>query len=173
MLFRSAHPNINTLKLVNRAEFSRNNFNMNARFRKPVNENLFLENLNTYQKHSNHAVLTFGRFSPPHVEHSNLVNAVIGHADDIGADPHVFVSHSVDSKKNPLTANEKIAVLRQAHPHHKQIFHGSSKTSPSIFHALADLHAKGYKHATVVLGDDRVEEMKNRSEEHTSELQSH
>ena len=155
------HHNINTLKLVNRAEFSRNNFNMNARFRKPVTENLFLENLNTYQRQSNHAVLTFGRFSPPHIEHSHLVDAVTGHADDIGGDPHVFVSHSFDKKKNPLTAQEKIAVLRQAHPNHRNIFHASSKTSPSIFHALADLHAKGYKHATVVLGDDRVEEMKN------------
>lgn len=155
------HPNINTLKLVNRAEFSRNNFNMNARFRKPVTENLFLENLNTYKPSSNHAVLTFGRFSPPHKEHSHLVDAVTGHAEEIGADPHVFVSHSFDKKKNPLTANEKIAVLRQAHPEHKNIFHASSKEAPSIFHALANLHAKGYKHATVVLGDDRVEEMKN------------
>jgi hypothetical protein len=155
------HPNINTLKLVNRAEFSRNNFNMNTRFRKQVTENVFLENLNTYKPQSNHAVLTFGRFSPPHKEHSNLVNAVTGHAENIGADPHVFVSHSFDNKKNPLTANEKIAVLRQSHPEHKNIFHASSKEAPSIFHALANLHAKGYKHATVVLGDDRVEEMKN------------
>ena len=159
------HPNINTLKLVNRGDFSRNNFNMNARFRKPVNESLWVHTLNesltNYKPQSNHAVLTFGRFSPPHKEHSHLVDAVTGHAENIGADPHVFVSHSFDNKKNPLTANEKIAVLRQAHPEHRHVFHASSKESPSIFHALANLHAKGYKHATVVLGDDRVEEMKN------------
>jgi len=155
------HHNINTLKLVNRADFSRNNFNMNARFRKPVTENMFLESLTNYKPKSKHAVITFGRFSPPHKEHSHLVDAVVDHANDIGGDPHVFVSHSHDKDKNPLTGNEKVAVLRQAHPEHRGIFHTSSKTSPSIFHALADLHAKGYRHATVVLGDDRIEEMKN------------
>jgi Family of unknown function (DUF6267) len=167
------HHNINTLKLVNRGEFSKNNFNMNARFRKPVTENIFLENLNLYKPQSNHAVITFGRFSPPHKEHSHLVDAVTEHAKDIGGDPHVFVSHSHDKDKNPLTGNEKVAVLRQAHPEHKNIFHTSSKTSPSIFHALADLHAKGYKHATVVLGDDRIEEMKNSLHSYNGKFDKH
>lgn len=169
----SQHPNINTLKLVNRAEFSRNNFNMNSRFRKPVNENLFLENLDLYKPKSTHAVITFGRFSPPHKEHSHLVNAVVDHANEISGDPHVFVSHSHDKDKNPLTGNEKVAVLRQAHPEHRNIFHTSSKTSPSIFHALADLHAKGYKHATVVLGDDRIEEMKNSLHSYNGKFDKH
>lgn len=162
------HPNINTLKLVNRGDFSRNNFNLNARFRKPVTEAL-----TNYPTQSKHAVLTFGRFSPPHKEHSHLVDAVTDHAAQIGADPHVFVSHSHDNDKNPLTGNEKVAVLRQAHPEHKNIFHTSSKSSPSIFHALGDLHAKGYKHATVVLGDDRVEEMKNSLHSYNGKFDKH
>ena len=171
------HPNINTLKLVNRGDFSRNNFNLNARFRKPVTESLWIHTLNesltNYKPQSNHAVLTFGRFSPPHKEHSHLVNAVADHASQIGGDPHVFVSHSHDKDKNPLTGNEKVAVLRSAHPEHKNIFHTSSKESPSIFHALANLHAKGYKHATVVLGDDRVEEMRNSLHSYNGQFDKH
>ena len=118
-------------------------------------------------------MLTFGRFSPPHKEHSHLVNAVADHASEIGGDPHVFVSHSHDKDKNPLTGNEKVAILRTAHPEHKHIFHTSSKESPSIFHALANLHAKGYKHATVVLGDDRVEEMRNSLHSYNGQFDKH
>ena len=84
------HPNINTLKLVNRGDFSRNNFNLNTRFRKPVTESLWIHTLNesltNYKPQSNHAVLTFGRFSPPHKEHSHLVDAVVDHANEIGGD---------------------------------------------------------------------------------------
>jgi hypothetical protein len=169
----SHHPSVNTLKLVNREGFSKNNFNLNARFKRaPVKEELELldESVERYNKTSDHAVLTFGRFSPPHVEHSNLIHAVADHAQKIGGDAHVFVSHSHDNDKNPLTVSEKIAVLRKAHPEHKRILHAASKASPSIFTSLADLHAKGYKHATVVLGDDRTDEMKSSLEKYNGKF---
>ena len=171
------HKSINTLKLVNREQFSKNNFNLNARFRKPVNEEVeyiteeeLWESVERYQKNSDHAVLTFGRFSPPHIEHSNLVHAVADHAKKIGGDGHVFVSHSFDHDKNPLKVSEKIAVLRKAHPEHKALFHAASKESPSIFSSLSDLHKKGYHHATVVLGDDRTDEMKASLEKYNGKF---
>lgn len=131
------------------------------------------ESVERYHKTSDHAVLTFGRFSPPHKEHTNLVNAVHEHAKKIGGDAHIFVSHSFDKDKNPLKVSEKIAVLRSAHPEHKRSFHAASKESPNIFSSLSDLHKKGYKHATVVLGDDRVDEMKSSLEKYNGKFDKH
>ena len=37
----------------------------------------------------------------------------------------------------------------------------------------SDLHAKGYKHATVVLGDDRVEEMRNSLHAYNGQFDKH
>lgn len=102
------------------------------------------------------AVMAFGRCSPPTVGHSKLIHHVVSQKGD----PHVFVSHTQDNKKNPLSAEEKVDLLKTAHPEHKDIFHASSKESPTIFHAAAKLHASGYHHLHVVGGADRVDEFK-------------
>jgi hypothetical protein len=104
------------------------------------------------------AVVALGRFSPPHVEHDKLVHAVIAHAQKTGADPHVFVTHTQDDKRNPLTASEKIELLKMAHPDHKHIFCATDKKMPSLPHVLGYLHRKGYKNTDVVIGDDRKDE---------------
>ena len=78
-------------------------------------------------------------------------------ADKEGASHHVVVSHSQDSKKNPLSSEQKIKHLRRYSPGTN--FSASSKEHPTILHHAAKLHAKGNDHLIVVAGSDRVKEM--------------
>jgi hypothetical protein len=125
-----------THKLVKRSGFSLQNF---------------VQDKTTWVK-KDAAVVTLGRMSPPHIEHSNLVNSVVNHAKSMNADPFVFVTQTQDKKKNPLSADEKLELLKAAHPDQEKIF----DKAPGLLHALTALHKKGYKKVTVVLGDDRV-----------------
>ena len=52
------------------------------------------------------AVITFGRFNPPTVGHGKLIDALVK-ATSGGYTPIVYMSHSQDAKKNPLTYNQK------------------------------------------------------------------
>lgn len=103
-------------------------------------------------KHST-AVLTFGRLSPPTTGHAKLIDHVLKQPGD----HHVYVSHTQDNTKNPLSAAEKIHYLKQMYPNHKHVFHAASSESPSILTAAAHMHEKGYKHLHVVVGQDRVD----------------
>jgi hypothetical protein len=142
-----------TSKLVKRGEFSAANFAQNS-------GEWGSGNIKEPEK-PKAAVVTLGRMSPPHKEHGNLIDAVVQHANDTKADPYVFVTHTQDNKKNPLSANEKMEVLNAAYPEYKGIFHSTNKDNPSIFHVLTGLYNAGYKKVTVVLGDDRTADLES------------
>ena len=103
-----------------------------------------------------HIITTFGRVNPPTIGHQKLFDKVKSLADSQGAEHDIRVSHSQDSKKNPLTQEQKLTHLRHMFPEHN--FSGSSKEQPSFIHHLKDLHSKGYTHVTMVAGSDRVPE---------------
>jgi cytidyltransferase-like protein len=102
-------------------------------------------------------VMAFGRMNPPTTGHLKLIDKVKSTAEKIGAKHTVVVSHSQDSKKNPLSSEQKIKHLkRYSSGTH---FEAASKDKPTILHHAARLHAAGHDHLTVVAGSDRVKEM--------------
>jgi len=101
------------------------------------------------------AVLTYGRMNPPTVGHAKLIDSMLSQKGDTH---RVVVSHSTDSKKNPLTGEEKVGLLHKMYPDHKHVFQSATKEMPSIFHHAADLHKQGHDHLHVVVGSDRVKE---------------
>jgi dephospho-CoA kinase len=108
------------------------------------------------EKTEKHAVLAFGRLSPPTTGHEKLVNKVKDVAKEHNASHHIVLSHTQDKKKNPLTAEQK-------QKHAKRFFPGanittSSKDEPTILHHAARLHKQGITHLHVVGGSDRTEE---------------
>ena len=111
------------------------------------------------EKESTHkpVVMAFGRMNPPTTGHLKLIDKVREVADKQGAKHTVVVSHSQDSKKNPLSSEQKIKHLKRYSP--GTHFEHSSKDSPTILHQAAKLHAKGHDKLTVVAGSDRVKEM--------------
>lgn len=117
----------------------------------------FLDVIAEEEKKSKKAVLAFGRMNPPTSGHLKLIDRVRHIADKEGASHHVVVSHSQDSKKNPLSGEQKIKHLRRYSPGTR--FSASSKEHPTILHHAAKLHAQGHDHLIVVAGSDRVKEM--------------
>lgn len=97
-------------------------------------------------------VLTFGRFNPPTVGHQKLVDAVKKTAAEKNATPLVYLSHSQDSKKNPLSYEDKVAYAKKAFG---DLMHISK--ARTIIEAMKELQTK-YKNVTVVVGSDRVAE---------------
>lgn len=100
-------------------------------------------------------IVPLGRFSPPHKEHESLVNSVLKLAKSTHSDAKIFVSRTVDKKKNPLTPQEKIKYLNKMFPGHKGLFDMPPANNPTMIGALAALSGK-YETVHIVLGDDRV-----------------
>ena len=117
----------------------------------------FLDIIKEEEKKAKKAVLAFGRMNPPTSGHLKLIDKVRHTAEKQGASHHVVVSHSQDSKKNPLSSEQKVKHLKRYSP--GTHFVASSHEQPTILHHAAKLHAKGHTHLTVIAGSDRVKEM--------------
>ena len=102
-------------------------------------------------------VWTFGRFQPPTVGHQVLVDKVIAVAKQFNADNRIYPSVSNDPKKNPLKHSEKVKWMRK-------IFKGANivedKNIINPFKVMKSLIAEGYSEIVLVVGDDRVAELK-------------
>jgi cytidyltransferase-like protein len=119
----------------------------------------FLEIVQEAESSQKHHVMTFGRMNPPTTGHLKLIHKVKEVADKHNAGHTVVVSHSQDSKKNPLSGEQKVKHLKRYAPGTN--LKSSSKEHPSIFHHAAELHKQGVTHLHVVVGSDRVKEFKD------------
>ena len=104
-------------------------------------------------------IVPLGRFNPPHKEHAHLVDAVIKLAKSTHSDAKVFVSRTVNKKKDPLTPQEKIRFLNKMFPGQKKLFDVPPISNPTMVGVLKSLSGK-YDTVHIVLGDDRVPEVK-------------
>lgn len=105
-----------------------------------------------------HAVLAFGRMNPITSGHEKLVDKVKEISRNVGGSHHIVLSHSQDTKKNPLSGPQKVQHAKKAFPDTN--FTHSTKESPNFLSQSADLHKKGVTHLHVVGGSDRVSEFK-------------
>ena len=119
----------------------------------------FLDILHEEKSGEKHHVFTFGRMNPPTTGHLKLIDKVKEVAAKHNATHTVVTSHSQDAKKNPLSASEKVKHLKRYSPGTN--FQASSKEHPSFLHHAAELHKKGVTHLHMVVGSDRVHEMKH------------
>jgi cytidyltransferase-like protein len=70
----------------------------------------FLELVEETKQGEKHHVMTFGRMNPPTTGHLKLINKVKEVADKHNASYSVIVSHSQDSKKNPLSSEQQVLI---------------------------------------------------------------
>jgi len=117
----------------------------------------FLDLVEETEKAHKPVVMAFGRMNPPTTGHLKLIDRVKHEAEKQGAKHVVVVSHSQDSKKNPLSGEQKIKHLKRYSP--GTHFETSDKDHPTILHHASKLHAKGHDKLTVIAGSDRVKEM--------------
>lgn len=105
-----------------------------------------------------HIVFSYGRMNPPTAGHSKVVDKVKSHADSIGANHAVIVSHSQNNKTDPLHHEHKKEYLKHVHPDVN--FEHSTKEHPHFLAQLKKFHQEGHTHATMVVGSDRVKQFK-------------
>ena len=100
----------------------------------------------------NAIVVSFGRFNPITVGHEKLVNRVVSEAAKRRADAAVYMSHSQDPKKNPLSYDQKISLGQKAFG--RVVKKSSAKT---IIEVAKELSGK-YDDLVIVVGADRLKE---------------
>jgi hypothetical protein len=98
------------------------------------------------------AVISFGRMSPVTVGHEKLVDKMVSTARQVNGTPMLFLSHSVDKAKNPLTYDQKIELAQKAFGKIAQ-----RSSARNIIEVLKSVE-KGYDEVIIVVGDDRVRE---------------
>ena len=131
----------------------------------------FLEILEESEQANNPVVMTFGRMNPPTTGHLKLIDKVKEIANRMKAKYHIVLSHSQDSKKNPLSPEQKLKHLRRYSPGTR--FDVASKESPTLLHHASKLFAAGHRHLVMVGGSDRVKSYKKLLDDYNGKKGSH
>ena len=95
------------------------------------------------------AVIAAGRLNPPTIGHQKMIDALVSYAQ--GTKPKLFVTHTVDSKKNPLSYDRKWC--QKAFGDKVEIPNTNAKT---ILQFLQELYQQGYTDIVYVGGGDRI-----------------
>jgi hypothetical protein len=94
----------------------------------------------------------FGRMNPPTIGHARLLNTTARASN--GGDYFIFLSHTQDSKKNPLDYNTKVEFVKAMYPQHADhVSYGSLRT---IMEIMEFLYHNNYTDVTYVCGNDRL-----------------
>ena len=97
-------------------------------------------------------VFTFGRMNPPTIGHEKLANKIKEVARKENANPRIYLSHTQNPKKDPLSYNDKYRFATKAF--------GIVKRSQSkqIFQILPEIEKEGFTDIIMVVGSDRIKE---------------
>ena len=116
----------------------------------------FLEIIKEEETTHKPVVMAYGRMNPPTTGHLKVIDKVKELAHKNKAKHVVIVSHTQDSKKNPLSGEQKVKHVKRYSPGTNVI--SSSKETPSFLDHAEKLHAAGHDHLIMVAGSDRVKE---------------
>ena len=107
------------------------------------------------------AVFSFGRLNPPTTGHQKLLQKIIQTSKQQAGYACLYVSHTQDSKKNPLTAKQKVAYIKKMFP--KEARQIEIKEDSGLRNAMdiATELNKYYDNLVMVVGSDRVRDFKN------------
>jgi len=97
------------------------------------------------------AAFVFGRFNPPTIGHKKLYDKLASVSDV----HFVFVSPTQDNKKNPLSKDQKIAIIDAQFPEMADRII-SDTSIRTIIDVMKFLETAGHKNVTMVAGSDRV-----------------
>ncbi len=110
-------------------------------------------------------VFTFGRFQPPTTGHEKLFNKVIDHAREIGGEYRIYASQNSDANRpradigDPLEYNDKMKFLKKMFPGIKFVKGGEEVAT--FMRVLYQLQKEGYTVVHMIVGDDRVRNIRN------------
>ena len=103
-------------------------------------------------------VLAFGRMNPPTIGHKKLMEKIVSVAKKENADAKLYLSHSQDAERNPLTYDEKIKFAKLMRVKGLEVVSSPLRT---IYQVVAEQGKDGYKRVIVICGSDRLEAFKS------------
>ena len=124
------------------------------------------------ETHGSTAVFTFGRFNPPTIGHEKLLKVVANAATKEKGDYFVFMSHSQDAKKNPLSYDQKVMFMKLMFPKHRSAM--IKTKARTAMEAAVQLYDKGhYSKLVMVVGNDRVKDFNRLLNQYNGEKNKH
>ena len=100
------------------------------------------------------AVFAWGRMNPPTIGHQKLIEKLIATAQKANGKPYLFLTHTQNNKKDPLSFSEKQKYIQQFYP---DLAVGDPAVK-TIIQALQKIQAEGRTRVVMVVGSDRVAE---------------
>lgn len=101
-------------------------------------------------------VCAFGRLNPMTIGHEKLINTLERLATQRSSVPaKLYLSHSCDPKKNPLTYESKVKWARRAFGDKVEVVESNAI---NMFFMMHELYEQGFKHVIYVCGEDRFED---------------
>jgi hypothetical protein len=99
--------------------------------------------------------VVWGRMNPPTAGHEKLLDFAKQKA---GKNPlRIYLTQTVDSKKNPLAYKTKIKFARKGFPKYARQIMMDPKIR-TIFDAMTSFYNEGFKKIVIIAGEDRVRE---------------
>jgi phosphopantetheine adenylyltransferase len=108
-------------------------------------------------------IFTFGRFQPMTIGHEAIGKQLKKYAKTLNMKPQIYTSLTQDSKKNPLSFDEKVKVLKAVFP---DIYVSDDKSIKTPFDVLQKLSDDGYKRVRMFVGADRVKTFKTQMQKY-------
>ena len=94
----------------------------------------------------------YGRMNPFTRGHKAVINEI----KKLGLNPVIVVTHSQNAKKNPLTVNEKIQLIRKSLNNASIEVFATSLNEPKLHTILDKLKNRGNTNIKVFLGSNRI-----------------
>jgi len=116
-------------------------------------------------------VFVFGRFNPPTTGHGRLLEGASNVAKRYNTELHVFGSQSHDSKKNPLTNQQKMKYMKEMFPNFAKTFSRDINIKDALG-AAVQLNDQ-YDNLCMVVGSDRVADFKKLLEQYNGKKSRH
>jgi len=110
---------------------------------------------------NNKIVFAFGRMNPPTSGHQLLIDKLLDEAKKHGATPVIFLSRSVDKKKNPVPFDVKLKMAKKFFPQVTFVDDANIKTPINAFSWIA---SNGFKEVYFLAGSDRMDGYKDLAE---------
>ena len=103
-------------------------------------------------------VFTFGRMNPPTKGHEALMDFCAKQARQHNAELRIYLSHTQDRKKNPLSYTEKLDAVRKGMPRYDWAIYNSNYKNPF---EIIEKDLTEYKNIIFCVGEDRAAEFGN------------
>lgn len=103
-------------------------------------------------------VFAFGRFNPPTIGHGRLVDALRKEAASQGVEPRIVLTRSHDSKKNPLSPEQKLHWVETFFPDTSVELAKPGEGITQYVDSMLQDGTEFTDNVTLVVGGDRVDE---------------